>query len=383
MESSSSQLPKLATNEDLEKMKAKCLDKPIIVLLWASWDEHSQNLLKMMEEMPKVYQNVQVAYVDCDEAEDLVDALDVETVQTIVILHPTGANKATEKIEGIKAEALTEVVDRENTFYKEWYEQEKKKAFRDIEAHIGTYPFFIFIKGSKEEPKCKFTRRLVGMLAKPGYDYRTFNILGDQRIRQWMKVYSNWPTFPQLFINQQFVGGIDVVTELIEGEEFDEMVPDSCKPLSPKDQLAKMLNQSKIVLLLNGTVESPKDDASKALLEKVNGLKCEYSIIDLSAKSEFVEHLGKDQKVPYVYMDGKAACDIDGLDQLAQQEVFQVGLKQRKLTLNERIQELLKSSKVLLFMKGSPASPQCGFSQRIVAILKKYDGLEYDHFDIM
>ena len=112
-----------------------------------------------------------------------MDALEVETVQTIVILHPTGSNKATEKIEGIKAEALTEVVDRENTFYQGWYEQEKKKAFRDIEAHIGTYPFFIFIKGSKEEPKCKFTRRLVGMLAKLGYDYKTFNILSDQRIR--------------------------------------------------------------------------------------------------------------------------------------------------------------------------------------------------------
>jgi glutaredoxin-related protein len=149
-----------------------------------------------------VYKSVQVAYVDCDEADDLVDTLDVETVQTIVILHPTGSNKAPEKIEGIKAETLTEVVDRENAFYQEWYEQEKKKAFRDIEAHIGTYPFFIFIKGTKEEPKCKFTRRLVGMLAKPGYDYRTFNILGDQRIRQWLKVYSNWPTFPQLFINQ-------------------------------------------------------------------------------------------------------------------------------------------------------------------------------------
>jgi glutaredoxin-related protein len=88
-----------------------------------------------------------------------------------------------------------------------------------------------------------------------------------------------------------------------------------------------MLNQTKIVLLLNGTVESPKDDASKALLEKVNELQCEYSIIDLSANSEFVEHLNKDQKVPFVFMDGKPACGIDGLDQLVQQEGFKSGLK--------------------------------------------------------
>lgn len=173
------------------------------------------------------------------------------------------------------------------------------------------------------------------------------------------------------------------MTELIEGDEFDEMVPESCKPLKPQDQLAKMLNQSKIVLLLNGTVEKPLDEASKALLDKVNALKCEYSIIDMSVKSEFVEHLGKNVQVPFVYMDGKAACDINGLDQLAEQEVFKVGLKQRKLTVNERIEELLKGSKVLLFMKGSPDSPQCGFSQKTIGILKKYDGLKYDHFDIL
>lgn len=73
-------------------------------------------------------------------------------------------------------------MDRENTFYKQWYENEKKKVFRDIEGLVGSYPFFIFIKGTKEEPKCKFTRRLVGELL-PGYEYKTYNILSDERIR--------------------------------------------------------------------------------------------------------------------------------------------------------------------------------------------------------
>ena len=316
----------VATPKELDKLKAQCLDCPIILLMWASWDSHSQNLLSMLQEMPSVYKNVQVAYVDCDEAEDLVDELNVDTVQTVVVLHPIGSEaRSTEKIEGIRAETLTELVEKENKAYDGWYELEKKKAFRDIEAHIATYPFFIFIKGSKEEPKCKFTRRLVEMLRKPGYDYRTFNILADQRIRQWLKVYSNWPTFPQMYIDQKFVGGIDVVTELVEGDEFDEMVPESCKPLPPKEKLAKMLKQSKLVLLLNGTVENPKDDASKALIEKINTLNCEYSIVDVTSDPEFVTHLAKGQQVPYVYMDGVPACGIDGVDQLAMQDSFKAG----------------------------------------------------------
>ena len=55
---------------------------------------------------------------------------------------------------------------------------------------------------------------MVGELL-PGYDYKTYNILQDERIRQWLKVYTKWPTFPQLFINSKFAGGIDVLAELV------------------------------------------------------------------------------------------------------------------------------------------------------------------------
>jgi len=110
------ELLKLDTDEDLKKLKERCTDKPIVILCWAEWDETSQNLKQMMEEMPKVYQSVFVAYIDCDES-DLVDTLNVDTVQTVVILHPDGSMRKTEKIEGIKPEKLTEVVDRENAFY--------------------------------------------------------------------------------------------------------------------------------------------------------------------------------------------------------------------------------------------------------------------------
>jgi glutaredoxin-related protein len=60
--------------------------------------------------------------------------------------------------------------------------------------------FFLFIKGSPEAPKCKFTRKLLEMLGPKGYRFRHFDILKDERIRQWLKFYSNWPTFPQIFL---------------------------------------------------------------------------------------------------------------------------------------------------------------------------------------
>jgi glutaredoxin-related protein len=62
-------------------------------------------------------------------------------------------------------------------------------------------PFFGFIKGTPQEPKCKFTRKLIGEFDKCQYNYSTFDILSDERIRQWLKFYTNWPTIPQIFID--------------------------------------------------------------------------------------------------------------------------------------------------------------------------------------
>ena len=83
-----------------------------------------------------------------------------------------------------------------------------------------------------------------------------------------------------------------------------------------------------------------------------------------------------------MFLSGKAACGLSGIDAIGDTPEFKQVHEPRKLTLNERIEELLGSSEVLLFMKGSPDSPQCGFSGRIIAILKKYDALKYKHFDI-
>lgn len=83
-----------------------------------------------------------------------------------------------------------------------------------------------------------------------------------------------------------------------------------------------------------------------------------------------------------MFLNGIPACGLEGIDQLSEQPDFKQCTRPRKLTLTERIEKLLKGSEIILFMKGVPASPQCGFSSRIVNILKQYDGLKYDHFNI-
>lgn len=102
--------------------------------------------------------------------------------------------------------------------------------------------FMMFIKGSPEAPKCKFTRKLLEVLAPYSYRFRTFDILKDERIRQWLKFYSNWPTFPQIFLGGKFVGGVDIVADLVESGEFDAMVPQNAKKPAPEAELKELLS---------------------------------------------------------------------------------------------------------------------------------------------
>lgn len=84
-----------------------------------------------------------------------------------------------------------------------------------------SFPVIVFIKGTKETPKCGFSRQIVQILQDQEIEFETFDILEDESVRQGLKDFSNWPTFPQLYVKGEFVGGLDIVKEMIEmGEKL-------------------------------------------------------------------------------------------------------------------------------------------------------------------
>ena len=84
----------------------------------------------------------------------------------------------------------------------------------------------LFMKGNPDSPQCGFSSKFVALLNKyvgtviPSFGY--FDIYLDEEVRQGMKTFSNWPTFPQLYVNGQFIGGLDVCTELDEEGELED-----------------------------------------------------------------------------------------------------------------------------------------------------------------
>jgi monothiol glutaredoxin len=93
-----------------------------------------------------------------------------------------------------------------------------------IKNLIGSSKIFLFMKGSPEMPQCGFSANVIGMLDAMNAKYNTFNILSDMDIRQGVKDFSNWPTFPQLYVNNQLVGGNDIIMEMYEAGELEQVL---------------------------------------------------------------------------------------------------------------------------------------------------------------
>ncbi len=97
-------------------------------------------------------------------------------------------------------------------------------AAAQIESLIKEHKIMVFMKGNKLMPQCGFSNQVVQILNILGVPYETVDVLADQDIRQGVKEYSNWPTIPQVYINGEFVGGCDVMTELYQKGELQQMV---------------------------------------------------------------------------------------------------------------------------------------------------------------
>ena len=95
------------------------------------------------------------------------------------------------------------------------------EALREkIKSTIESKKVVLFMKGSRTFPQCGFSAHVVGILKQHAVDFRDVNILTDPDLRQGLKEYSNWPTFPQLYVDGKLVGGADIVSSMNDSGEL-------------------------------------------------------------------------------------------------------------------------------------------------------------------
>jgi monothiol glutaredoxin len=162
------------------------------------------------------------------------------------------------------------------TLLKKWCSMKNELKER-ISSLISSKSIVLFMKGTKDRPQCGFSKQVIDILCHLVNDFATVDVLADPELREGIKVYSSWPTIPQLYIDGEFIGGSDIVRDLYNKNELASLLKiqkASCPPiihLSP-DALAAF---------------------KKAHLEQQSD-----EIIRLSIDARFAHGLGFDKKRP-------------------------------------------------------------------------------------
>ena len=95
-----------------------------------------------------------------------------------------------------------------------------------IQNHIDNNEVCLFMKGTPDAPQCGFSMAVANILKILDVNYKGINVLEDQKIREGIKVFSDWPTIPQLYVKKEFVGGCDIVKEMFENGELKKAFVD-------------------------------------------------------------------------------------------------------------------------------------------------------------
>ena len=98
-----------------------------------------------------------------------------------------------------------------------------------IKAQISAQPVVLFMKGTPDFPQCGFSAQTVAALRAVGTPFHAVNIFEDPELRDAIKQYSNWPTFPQLYVKGELIGGCDIALQMYQNGELQELVDEANK----------------------------------------------------------------------------------------------------------------------------------------------------------
>ena len=110
------------------------------------------------------------------------------------------------------------------------------ESIERIKSIVGSSPIVLFMKGTPQFPMCGFSSRTVQALKDAGAEFTSVNVLENPDIRANLPRFSNWPTFPQLWVAGELVGGSDIITEMFENGELQTLVKDAAAKAAAKTE---------------------------------------------------------------------------------------------------------------------------------------------------
>ncbi|PRQ28920.1 putative peptide-N(4)-(N-acetyl-beta-glucosaminyl)asparagine amidase [Rosa chinensis] len=417
---------------------------PVVLHFWASWCEASKHMDEVFSHLSTDFPHAHFLRVEAEEQPEISEAYAVSAVPFFVFAKD---GKIADKLEGADPSSLANkvakvagsvnpgepaapaslgmaagatILETIKELAKENGSSQEKIGASDtlkkrLQQLIESNPIMLFMKGNPEEPKCGFSQKVVDILKEEKVKFGSFDILSDNEVREGLKKFSNWPTFPQLYCKGELLGGCDIAISMHESGELKEVFRDhgidtfdsagakvteagsgkggtsAATGLSSTltSRLESLIHSSPVMLFMKGKPEEPKCGFSRKVVDILAQEKVEFQTFDILSDEEVRQGLkvhSNWSSYPQLYIKGELIGGSDIVLEMQKSGELKNVLAEngivQKDTLEDRLKKLISSSPVMLFMKGTPDAPKCGFSSKVVNALTE-DGVSFGSFDIL
>ncbi|KAK2467232.1 hypothetical protein APHAL10511_000781 [Amanita phalloides] len=227
--------------EHFKSLLQQDLNRVSLINFWAPWAEPCKQMNEVVLELSKKHREALFLQVEAETHSEIAESFDIQVVPSFLILR---GHALLSRIQGANAQALTADLAKyvpSPSAYKPLSHttqsparpldsalepkaegpQERDEWLRQL---MNQSKVVLFMKGSPDTPRCGFSRKIVALLEEQNVTFSHFDILTDETVRQGLKKLNDWPTFPQLIINGELVGGLDIAQEMVNSGELAELV---------------------------------------------------------------------------------------------------------------------------------------------------------------
>ncbi|GAX14099.1 hypothetical protein FisN_8Hh064 [Fistulifera solaris] len=303
-----------------------------VLLFWAPWHEASTEggpMDQVLRAFASTADETEVLFgrVNAEECSALVQHYQVSLVPTFVLCNGPAV---VEKVEGGDDLAkITQSVQRlfqaTTTATSQIQQLSPEEQIKQrLQRLITSAEVMLFIKGTPEAPKCGFSRQAMELLQDEHIPFGSFDILSDEVVRQELKTYSDWPTYPQLYVRGELMGGLDIMKELKqeEGGLRQQLQLASTTAPSLQERLAALVKRHRVMLFMKGLPSAPRCGFSRQIVQLLDEEHISYDSFDILQDDQVREGLKKFSDwptYPQLYVDGELVGGLDIVTELKEE----------------------------------------------------------------
>jgi len=324
--------------------------KKAVLLFGAEWHEACPVLKMVLNALAQSNNdsnnNVLFGNIDAENASELSENYEVTMVPTVILLLD---NTIWERLEGevlsdpshvtlavqrlIKARSsedgggTSSSTTRTESQKSSEKNHDPKQAMNDrLERLIRGDTVMLFMKGNPDNPRCGFSRQAIEILNESDVPFGSFDILSDEDVRQGLKVYSDWPTYPQIYVKGELMGGLDIMKEMAaEGslkEEWDIEGHTSATTTTEESlhgRLTKLTNRSDVMLFMKGLPSGPQCGFSRTIVDILDETGVPYDAFNILEDDEVRQGLKEFSDwptFPQLYVKGELLGGLDIITEL-------------------------------------------------------------------